>query len=436
MPSIAKEPRTCPCKLLPKSLSSFTAAEYGDIHSLSKIKDIASRTDDAGYNPLHYTAQFNHVAATAYLLQLGCPVDGMGHCGATPLHRAAFSGAIAAMKVLLEWNAPDSAECESRELDTERALSEDANRVTASSTLLKEKFCDLLARDTSFGDESTPLHKAVAGGRYLAVHMLLESFKERDEIRAKRSKCTIHELSRMPKPSWLQRGLLAKNRDGQTPLDLAHHFFNIQATERDAVARWDAIAGGPADWGKCVRLLENAIATNEFDNKGMVSKTAGPKAGGTDEFPNSRPISVVNRRVLPRLPFHLTNGVMACLDCNPGPGESGGVCLTASWQSTFQEALGDSASFCMVAPTKSPADSRNRGTAVIATMRQETTTSPTKIDEKHSTTKSTNNNEKPKANANTVHSKCGRCQKPTVALYQLPRVGILVCKPCRRLAKS
>jgi ankyrin repeat protein len=72
----------------------------------------------------------------------------MGHCGATPLHRAAFSGATAAMKVLLEWNAPGSADCESRELGTEISLSDDTTRVTTPVTPLKEEFCDLLARDT------------------------------------------------------------------------------------------------------------------------------------------------------------------------------------------------------------------------------------------------------------------------------------------------
>ena len=149
MPPFAKQqpPRTtCPCKLLPNSLSSFTAAEYGDIHSLSKIKDVATRKDDAGYNPLHFTAQFNHIAATAFLLQLGCPVDGSGdsHCGATPLHRAAFSGATAAMKVLLEWNAPGNSELQTTNSSSTTTTSIPTSAITSSN----EKYCDLLARDT------------------------------------------------------------------------------------------------------------------------------------------------------------------------------------------------------------------------------------------------------------------------------------------------
>ena len=142
---MAKEPRGCPCKFLSTSLSSFTAAEWGDIHSLSKIKDVATKRDDAGYSPLHFTAQFNHVAATALLLQLGCPVDGGGFCGATPLHRAAFSGATAAMKVLLDWNAPGDHCSQTSVVETEGAFSDDT---TASSSHKEQQCCDLLARDT------------------------------------------------------------------------------------------------------------------------------------------------------------------------------------------------------------------------------------------------------------------------------------------------
>lgn len=147
---MAKEPRSCPCKFLSTSLSSFTAAEYGDIHSLSKINDVATRKDDAGYNPLHFTAQFNHVAATALLLQLGCDVDGSGHCGATPLHRAAFSGATAAMKVLLEWKTPGIDYPQTIAIDAEVTCSENATASNTHTSAMssKEKRCDLLARDT------------------------------------------------------------------------------------------------------------------------------------------------------------------------------------------------------------------------------------------------------------------------------------------------
>mmetsp|Transcript_15550 Transcript_15550/g.32181 ORF Transcript_15550/g.32181 Transcript_15550/m.32181 type:complete len:405 (-) Transcript_15550:54-1268(-) len=404
---MTKEPRSCPCKFLSTSLSSFTAAEYGDIHSLSKIKDVTTRRDDAGYNPLHFTAQFNHVAATALLLQMGCPVDGGDHCGATPLHRASFSGATAAMKLLLEWNAPNKTYSETNGMDTETAFVDDTaseSRASASSAQSTARYCDLLARDTSFGDESTPLHKAAAGGRYLAVHMILGALKERDSATS-----TIDESSPTSETSWIQRGLLARDKYGRTPLDVARHFFKIQETERDAVARWDEVAEGLADWGKCSKLLENA--------------TAAAAAGGNVQVGNPSSRS----RAIPGLPLHLRRGVMACLDCTGVPGQKENVCMTASWQASFQRALGNSASMCIVASTPVPSEK-----TVASISLENTKTSSVAIDENNTTRKVGNESE---AKPSTVQSICKRCLKPTVAFYQLPGAGNLVCKSCRRSAK-
>ena len=140
--STSRSIRQCPCKLLPRSFSSFTAAEYGDLHTLTKIGPaIASRQDGNGYTPLHLAAQHNHVSATALLLQLGCHVDGLVlqergldnnatvvSCGATPLHRAAFSGATAGMKVLLDWNK--------------------GSEENESALISSKPRCNLLAKDT------------------------------------------------------------------------------------------------------------------------------------------------------------------------------------------------------------------------------------------------------------------------------------------------
>src|SRR3569623_1500706 len=145
--------RSCPCKRIPLSFSSFTAAELGDLSSLSRRRPRPPHTvvDSAGNTPLHLAVQHGHVAVTAYLLQqsklLGCNGDGtsiVNAGAATPLHRASFSGACGTMRLLMEH--PD---------------------------------CNLLARDVSFGDQMTPLHKAASGGRYLAVQLLLQALEER-----------------------------------------------------------------------------------------------------------------------------------------------------------------------------------------------------------------------------------------------------------------
>ena len=197
------EKRSCPCKELPLSLSSFTAAEFGDIHALAKIgPSVVHRQDSAGYTPLHLAAQNGHTAVTALLIQMDASIVDSQSCGATPLHRASYSGAVTTMKLLLDAGA------------------------------------SLTARDVSFGDSMTPLHKAVAGGRPLAVRLLLDAWSLKP----------IGDAN---------RGLLLLDARGYTPLDVAKEMQKIG--DRDRVRRWDAIARGPPDWDSCVLLLQRAL---------------------------------------------------------------------------------------------------------------------------------------------------------------------------------
>ena len=270
--NMSREKKTCPCKRLPMCLSSFTAAEYGDLHSLQRSMTVNSRisvvdrVDSGGYTPLHLAAQNGHVAATALLLQLGAKVDS-NKAGATPLHRASYSGAISTIRLLLE-----------------------------------EKWhCDLLAKDTSFNDGMTPLHKAAAGGRYLAVKLLLDAMQQRNDAGG----------------SMLQQGLEALDSLQRTPLDVAEEFSKNQKEEQQNVRRWDVVAGGVADWNKCVQILKSA----EWK----------VRQGVTNDK---------QRHALPALPKHLSDR-SSCLDCDAS---GDGSCLTASWEAAFRSALSSSIS--------------------------------------------------------------------------------------------
>ncbi len=278
-----------------------------------------------------------------------------------------------------------------------------------------KNMCIPLVIRYSFGDEATPLHKAAAGGRYLAVHMILEALKDRDGAR---TKSFIDLSSPTTTISWIQRGLLARDKYGRTPLDVAQHFLQIQDTERDAVARWDEVAGGSADWGNCVRLLENATTTFVRENR------ENNAFGGDKKMGNSSSGSI---RKIPGLPLHLRKGVMACLDCSGLPGQSG-ICMTANWQASFQEALGNSASMCIVACTPVPSTSKT----IVSSSLTNIITDSVAAHEKNTTRIDRSRSAVKPVKANSI---CKRCLKPTIAFYQLPGVGTLVCKSCKRSAK-
>ncbi|EQC38580.1 hypothetical protein SDRG_04283 [Saprolegnia diclina VS20] len=134
----------CPCRkaLLRKSI--FTAAQDGDLDHVRSFFECHKAhlhvdfPDDFGYTSLHYAAQWDRVDVVAYLFQKGASVDARA-CGATPLHRAAFRGSVASVRLLLAHGA-------------------DAN-----------------LPDTSFGDLRTALHKAASEGHDDIVALLLSA---------------------------------------------------------------------------------------------------------------------------------------------------------------------------------------------------------------------------------------------------------------------
>lgn len=345
MPS---EERTCPCKRLPMCLSSFTAAEYGDLHALERSMKSSrfssvNRVDSGGYTPLHLAAQNGHVAATSLLLHLGAKPDS-NECGATPLHRASYSGAISTMSILLEekWN------------------------------------CDLLASDNSFGDGMNLLHKAAAGGRPLAVKLLIDTLRERQTPDGK---------------SMLRQALEALDSSQRTPLDVALELVQNEEEGRQSVRRWDGVAGGAADWQQCIQLLK---AAEHESRQGISTK------------------STRTNSTLPALPKHLSKGA-SCLDCDPS---GDGVCLTASWEAAFRSALSSS---------------------IINESQSNEVPSPEINTEAVSTEEPTENQPRDDAAAtiamecepDDVGQRCDSCGVHSFALYPSTN-GALVCRSCSK----
>jgi len=128
-----------------------------------------------------------------------------------------------------------------------------------SSRCHARRTADLLARDNSYGNLRTPLHKAMAGGRPLVAQQL---------VRASHHRGVLWEAMR------------ARDASGCTPLKLARAYASIPSdkaeTERAWVRWWDAAAGGAGtDWATCLHLLERAATAADVARDGAVSMVGG-----------------------------------------------------------------------------------------------------------------------------------------------------------------
>lgn len=82
---------TCPCKLITRSTSIWTAAKDGDYNEVIRRVDLnptlVNSCDKYGYSALHYAAQGNHEPIVTFLLSKGANPNA-NSCGVTPLIRA------------------------------------------------------------------------------------------------------------------------------------------------------------------------------------------------------------------------------------------------------------------------------------------------------------------------------------------------------------
>ena len=151
----------CPCRLETRNLSIFTACSIGEIESVKKRITInpnsVNTCDSYGMSPLLYAAQNNHHKIVQLLLDNnGSP--NIASSGATPLHRAAYSGAVESIQLLLTYAG-----------------------------------VDINAQDESFGDHRTALHKAASQGHTRVVELLIAAGCDQNLLDAKGAK--FHELT-------------------------------------------------------------------------------------------------------------------------------------------------------------------------------------------------------------------------------------------------
>ncbi|GAX26440.1 hypothetical protein FisN_37Hh010 [Fistulifera solaris] len=241
---MSEKQTTCPCKHVRWRLSSATAAEFGDLHRLREMKRHRKEA-------LQLAAQQGHTAVTAFLLQQTTDWNDW----ITPLHRASFAGAVSTMRLLLD-------------------TAVEQNRLKAL----------MRAPDITFGDQRNALHKAAAGGRFLAVHCLLEYYGQNTAF------------------------LLAKDGQGHTARDIAVAMRLRQIEEAKSVARWNTVAGGTPDWDKCVQLLRRA------ELQSTANTTSSRSSFRKHHWEPLPPLS-------------------GCVDC------SNDTCLTQTWEDSFRSIL-------------------------------------------------------------------------------------------------
>ena len=326
--------------------------------------------------PLHLASQHGHISVTSYLLQNGFHADsGAVHDitvkpnTATPLHRACYSGAIGCIQLLLDHDA------------------------------------SLLARDNSFFDEMTPLHKAVKGGRFLAVAVIVNFCKKKNNDAGEFDFNLLRQI------------LMAKDASDRTPLELARELESLGEEEILSMRRWDSVAGGTASFSKCIDILNKAIEEVSRDSYILVDNMDAHDTSSTRS----------------------TFADMAALcDCEDEEDDNGN-CKTAAWEKAFTSAiLKSTASLIGTGINTDGTDlieaKDHSSSPTIPSRKFESLQAlvPVGTDDTGASIGSENCPSIPKQR---VGQPCGHCGQDSLALFRAPQ-GILVCRQCLRRSRS
>jgi hypothetical protein len=315
--------------------------------------------------PLHLAAQHGHISVTSFLLQKGFHADSgsineetVNLNFGTPLHRACYSGAIGCIQLLIDHGA------------------------------------DLLARDYSIGDGMTPLHKAIKGGRFVAVAVIAKFCKTSNDIHL------------------FERVLDSKDASNRTPLELARELESLGEEEILSLRRWDNVAGGVASFRKCIDILVGAIKENA---------TFGSN--------NNESLHSSSRSSLAE--------IAPLCDCEDG-GDDNGNCKTSAWEKAFTNAILKSTANLFAAnansfgtsdtdrkdPSYRPSSNGSGGesNAIKGKDKIETIASSTCTNDSSKLIKA-------------IGQPCDHCGINSLALFRGAR-GVLICRQCVRTSKT
>lgn len=193
--------------------SIWTAAEYGDEACVrAHVKrGMDPNAVDHGYTALHLAAQHNHFRIVEFLLASGASPDPGTPC--TPLHRAAYAGALESVRLLIEAGASLAA-VDSSFGDLRTPLHK-ARSVDVALLLVDGS--DLEACDK---DGATPLHVAAETGNLDVIDLLMER-GACVEVVDKRGRTPAHRAAERGHRDALAVVFSVKeDNDGRTPLDL------------------------------------------------------------------------------------------------------------------------------------------------------------------------------------------------------------------------